>query len=207
MPTLLDEPRRVHPALPERADHEPTPARIPYGWDNLDLDHEGQPPVEVEPTPGPLDGLDWTEDGEPFARPFEPTEGDLAYWTAFCAARNGEPGRIDKKGRFYVGDAVMLRWCRGTAEGTKARESAEAYDLGYALGLTTGISEAPLGYAAHERNAFAQGFSDAAHEVDAEFHAQREADAWDASIEFDRQAEAFGGGVRDEDVYPSGCVS
>ena len=127
---------------------------------------------------------------------FVPSEADHAYWTAFCAARDGEPGRLPLNGQIRMSPAACLRFCRGTSDGTRARDIALARELGKHLGQTSEISEPPGGMRPHEAEAYREGFAEGQ-----EILAEEELldDLWGGAID-----DPTGSGITDIDIWYSG---
>jgi hypothetical protein len=147
----------------------------------------------------PLESLDV----EPFVSPedagFEPSEGDLAWWTAFSRALEGSNADMPRFG--LSDDSVRMRWAMGKRAGVKARQIAEAKELGVALGRSIGGCEAPSGLTPWEAEAFREGLAIA--------EAEAREEAMERDFDRDRFEEVMAGefNISDRDVWPMGCMS
>jgi hypothetical protein len=152
-------------------------------------------PCPVQPE-GPDDASDWLSDE---TEPFHPSLADEAYDLAYRLERDGEPLR--RIGPGPVPEEVATALYRGSRAGREARQRAEARAMGRMAGLLTGSSEPPSGLSPHEAASYRAGFAEGALEDELGF------DAWVREMESGRLDDAFADPIRDDEIYPAGCVS
>jgi hypothetical protein len=139
-------------------------------------------------------------DVEPFLSPedvgYTPSPMEEAWKIAFDAAFAGEPAD-------YPTPAPHLA----------IREASEARAIGKTLAVISDICCPPAGYAAHEAEAYREGFAEGqrAFEAAVAFEAEDEDDAqteaWIKHMEAERLGDALAVEMTDADVWPLGCVS
>jgi hypothetical protein len=111
-------------------------------------------------------------DDRDYSQPFAPTEAEDHYWSAFTLAYQGEPGQSRSQS-----------WANGTRAGVKAREIADARELGLSLGRSIGGCQPPLGFQPWEKEAFRDGLAIAEQEAIEE--------AREEAIEYECRREMF----------------